>query len=118
MKNRVGFVSNSSSSSFVIIGEKLDFLPNEFEKDLLGVGSYCDEGVDIFPITKELFELIKKSIELEGNLEFYKGKGYDAEAGGIIKKSSLPDKFSVFGFQKDYYCTNSVNDLLERYNNE
>lgn len=126
MKVRTGFVSNSSSSSFVIFGKTLSN-PEEVlmtltmkRGDVLVIGDYLSEGQDVFPIDEVMFGAIMKD-ELFNKFQFvfcYKEVG--AEGGAKIK-NDLPESFEVFPLEVDYHTTESLEDLenryLERYRN-
>jgi len=54
MKTRDSFVSNSSSSSFIIVGERasmLELTEKDIEGGLIAIGKYLGEGLDVFPVS-------------------------------------------------------------------
>jgi hypothetical protein len=56
LKTREGFVSNSSSSSFVVIGKRVKARHADFEKHkytFVGWTECCCEGEDVFDLTPE-----------------------------------------------------------------
>lgn len=50
MKKRLGFVSNSSSSSFVIVGKEIDWSESEKHKNIYFVGDSYIEGTEAFEV--------------------------------------------------------------------
>jgi hypothetical protein len=53
VKTRNGFVSNSSSSSFVLIGREIPFSEiDDYDSVVLWGGSICD-GDNVFKLTEE-----------------------------------------------------------------
>jgi len=121
MKLRQGFVSNSSSSSFVVIGEKVSL--NEvcsdmkFDKPLMIIGEVVNEGQEYFEITEEFRELLR---EHKDNFKNYYDFVLEYKTAGDevmqLKRAELPEEFSIFPFTADYHiASNDADSFFERY---
>lgn len=124
MKDRNGFVSNSSSSSFIILGESLGQgcpgIDTRFEdKQIFALGSQPgrsgDCAADIFEVSAALYETMESNGILD-KFEFY--AGLSICDGSAVESKNLPDKFKVYTFDKDYSCVESSDDIEEYYADE
>ena len=118
MKVRLGFVSNSSSSSFAILCRSMDFDKIENLKNISVVGDYFEEGEDYFPLTKEIFDYMKEhkdDVNLKFDFEFYEVFVEASDGESEIKKSSLPNEFIIKTMKVDQNGTSDLEDFIENY---
>lgn len=123
MKTRQGFVSNSSSSSFVLIGRALndsELTEETFKtKNIQGVGGYLYEGQLVMEMNWEMYQFIKENQEKFENMDGFDSLGYyevvyDTTEYGTINKDDLPDgELAIITGEMDHHSPNSVGDLKE-----
>jgi len=107
---RNGFVANSSSSSFILVGHKAtieDVLSNP-DGDYMCVGGWLGEGRDIFMFLKEYAELVQK----------WGWDGYTIV--DVVKYCYDPDSIhvenaTVWGGTADQNSTDSVEEFIGKY---
>ena len=133
MRTRSGFVSNSSSSSFVCIYRKVDADSletasfDDFEC-LMARGRYLGEGVDVIELDKALFGLLRKFPGLRGKLEFF-DTVYSADEGekeldidrivevvaGYRKGKKCDGKLHINTFNRDQHSSTDVASFVDNY---
>jgi len=127
MKIRQGFVSNSSSSSFVAIATvvNLENITKEMikEHNIISFGMYRNEGIDLIEITDEMmlnyFKLFPSFEDCYScsfqDYVFYKVIK-SGNNGMIFNKSELSDEeYIILNEEVDYNCCRNIDDLFHLY---
>ena len=122
MKMRNGFVSNSSSSSFVIIGEEIS-ISDVTKKDLTSkkydiiasTGKYYERCVFAKINNEKMIEILKDKLN-NHNITIYKAYISCFDYIKKISKKNLPETFSVYAFEADQTYITNVEDLEYIYN--
>ena len=120
MKIRTCFVSNSSSSSCVIIGKRInykDVLQIMAEgRDVYVLGDYLCDGSDLFKLTEEMANAAKRNRWDIGAASFWEVYEYGEE----ISLENAPRDMVAFGMELDYHTTEGLDEFNRRYidNNE
>lgn len=137
MKIRLDFVTNSSSSSFTIIGRKVSLKEiNLNNGKYIAAGKLLSDGVDIFELDDDMLKYIESNVVANtlinepssfDDIDFYRcfiksypDDDYDNETCftlNELSESIQPDeKFQFIDFDKDNWSTNDLADLKDRYN--
>ena len=111
MKARQGFVSNSSSSSFVICGERIsmnDVVLGSGKKYVAIESGYSDEGYSLYEVTKEFLELVPF---INGDYEIW-DVAFSCYEGGEITVEAGTYKLEMLEVS---YHRSELDDMAEYY---
>ncbi len=116
MKFRTDFVSNSSSTSFVIIGQNLgENVSDSLAKKLIEKGrlyAECGDGWDasnFFPISKGMWKSYKK-YDNTSTISFYDVQKMVED--GKVKKSDIEgDEFSIFTIEVCHHSCSTIREF-------
>lgn len=125
MKTRQGFVSNSSSSSFILIGKNIHISNINHktirEKEIIALGRDLSEGQDVFKVKSVEQLAFLKAIDKLGDDSFIFvdscAFGHNDDYTGDIQLKNIPTdgRLQYWTGEKDYSSSNDVNDLMYRY---
>ena len=123
MKVRNGFVSNSSSSSFVVLGLSLSIkeMINQYKElakkeQLYAYYDISDpESNDYFKITKEMAEAYIKHGGTRNHISFIQSFDQITDNRGIFNKKDLPDRFQIISIDTSIHSTGSYEGFVTNY---
>jgi len=129
MKTRRGFVSNSSTSSFVVISQDIDFhsIDENNLEDIYGVGGEWGEGCDFFELDSAMYDFLKEHFGggyQTGEIDFIKVYGRLDGEGELVDPQEITDmlqgvekgeKVKFNALEVSYHSSNDVMDIEDRY---
>jgi hypothetical protein len=119
MKIRQGFVSNSSSSSFIIVYRDAT-VEEANDPHVYLLGRYLSEGRDYFQPDEAMAEMIKaKGIPKGSELIYVYLTGDDEGSISLQKLKGIEDSgnVNIETIEADYHSTDNVDDFEECYYN-
>jgi len=124
MKTRIGFVSNSSSSSFIAIGKTVALEDVKLTNHTIFIGDSICEGIDIVDVTPEILKRIKTEIKNGRKIrrDWYRffevtcvTNKKDDHIAVFPTDVTIKKGTEVFFCEQDYHCTEDPEDFVERY---
>ena len=108
MKKKVSFITNSSSSSYLIIGKPIDLskiIESDFkENEIKCIGAYVNEEIDVFTLRKEMIDILKRvpvNFVYE-NLKFYQALIVSWDESKIKLKNILKEDIDLSEYEIVY----------------
>ena len=118
MKTRHNLVSNSSSSSFILIGTPIQI--SNITKEVMGRGDVfvrgrmMGEGIDFIDVkTEGMLKFIQEHEVLFGSA--YCDCRTFCDQSEVLLQKKYDNGEVVVACDKDYCCSGSVSDLIEHY---
>ena len=122
-KIRTGFVSNSSSSSFIIMGDVISFEDAKNYKDVFWILDEWGEGNDCINLTPEVLEFLNENPKIVENIKSNSKKLFGNRKplyfDGSVSEYLLTENDlhkDIYSFDKSYHCCDDdIESIKSRY---
>lgn len=122
-KIRTGFVSNSSSSSFIIMGDVISFEDAKNYTDAFWILDEWSEGNDCINLTPEVLEFLNENPKIVENIKSNSKKLFGNRKtlyfDGYVSEYSFTEKDlhkDIYSFDKSYHCCDDdIGAIKSRY---
>lgn len=115
MKIKQSFVTNSSSSSFILVCQETTIDDLELGNEYYCYGDWLSDGRDIFILTDDMISEIKMNPYEYSDIEFMKNYSELPSNKIFSKDIIIPAGYQIVSEEKDYNPTQDLEGFIRRY---